>query len=178
MIYNFRVISNEVDDFIFEIAIDSKVRFVDLHSFIQKELSFDSSQITSFFITDADWNKEIEITLLDMMEESDWHKVMDQVSLEDLLSQTRQRLLYTFDVFADRVLFMELTAMEEGNLQKPVCLRKEGTPPAAVADDDFKLPEGLNEEFNSEGIEEDDLSWGDENQDDYFGEEPDDSDYY
>lgn len=178
MIYHFRVISNEVDDFIFEIAIDSKACFVDLHTFIQKELSFDSSQITSFFITDADWNKEVEITLLDMIEESEQHKVMDQVSLEDLLTQTKQRLLYTFDVFADRVLFMELTAINEGDLLNPACLRKEGTPPPPVAVDDFSLPDDLNEAVDSEGFDEDDFGWNDENPDDFPGEEPDDDHYY
>ncbi len=179
MIYHFRVISNESDDFIFEIAIDSKTLFVDLHNYIQSELDFDKSQITSFFLTDEDWNKEIEITLLDMMVDSEHHKVMDQVMLEDLLTQPKQRLLYTFDIIADRVLFMELIEINQGNLDKPACLRKEGTPPPPFTDDDFSDNNfNVDEEFDSFGMDDEDMDWGNDDHEDYSGEEPDESNYY
>lgn len=180
MIYNLRVISNEVDDFILEIAIDSIDLFVDLHSFLQKELNFDSSQITSFFITDDEWNKETEVTLLDMMGDNEHNKVMDQVCLEDLITRKKQRLLYTFDVLADRVLFLELTDIKEGSIDSPICLRKEGTPPPAqVSVDSFLITENeIDDEFDSFDIDEEDFDWDSENPEEYHGEEPDDNNYY
>lgn len=178
MIYHFRVISNEVDDFIFEIAIDSKTLFVDLHAYIQNELGFDSSQVTSFFITDEEWNKEIEVTLLDMIADSD-HRVMDQVRLEELLTHNKQRLLYTFDILADRVLFMELTEIIKGTLKYPACLRKEGTPPPPFSEDNLISPiDEIEDEFNSFNIDEEDLDWDNDNQEDYFREDSEDNNYY
>lgn len=181
MVYHFRVISNEVDDFIFEIAIDSNALFIDFHTFIQKELGFDSSQITSFFITDDEWNKEIEVTLLDMLGDSDQHRVMDQVKLDDLLDRPKNRLLYAFDLLADRVLFMELAEIKEGSIDKPLCLRLEGTPPPQYSEVEFALSEeDLSDEFNSFGIDQDDLDedWENDNQKGFYGEEPDDKDFY
>lgn len=179
MIYHFRVISNEVDDFIFEIAIDSNVLFIDLHTYIQKELGYDSSQITSFFITDDEWNKEIEVTLLDMLGDSEYHRVMDQVRLEDLLTQSKQRLLYAFDLLADRVLFMELAELKKGKLDTPLCLRLEGTPPPQFSEIEFTISDDeVNDEFNSFGIDQEDFDWNNENSEELYGEEPNDNDFY
>ena len=113
MVYHFRLISSEIDDFIFEILIDSEAYFFDLHLFIQENLNFDKSQITSFFITDEYWNKEIEITLLDMAFGESGQLVMDKVKLNELVSSLRQRLLYVFDLFSERVLFMELIEIKD-----------------------------------------------------------------
>ena len=135
MVYHFRLISNEVDDFIFEILIDSKAHFSDLHLFIQENLDFDKSQITSFFVTDDDWNKEIEITLLDMAFGESSQLVMDKTKLNELVSSLRQRLLYVFDLFSERVLFMELIEIKDERCDTPVCIRLEGEPPAGFAAD-------------------------------------------
>ena len=66
MVYKFRIISDEVDDFIREIKIDSDASFYDLHEAILKCTGYKDDQMTSFFICDDDWEKEIEITLEDM----------------------------------------------------------------------------------------------------------------
>jgi hypothetical protein len=179
MIYHFRVISNEVDDFIFDLAIDSNQLFIDLHTYIQQELGFDPSQLTSFFITDDEWNKEIEITQLDMLGNSDLIRVMDQVKLEELLTQAKQRLLYAFDLLTDRVLFMELTEIKAGSLATCSTLRREGAnPPPVVEDPLFGADDEYNEEFNSYEGDAEDLDWDNDQEAGDYHEEPDDHEFY
>jgi len=166
MIYYFRILSNESDDFLFDIAISSDAKFVDLHHFIQQQLNFDPAQMTSFFITDQKWQKENEITLIDMMTGDDSSDVMDQVYLKDLLNKPKQRLLYAFDLFAERVLFMEITDISNGTLKEATCVRLEGTPPPQFSEDSFSFEDETSIDDYDNEEENDFLSFGDELPDD------------
>ena len=64
MVYKFRIISDEVDDFLREIKIDSEASFYDLHEAILKCCKYKDDQMTSFFICDDDWEKEKEENLV------------------------------------------------------------------------------------------------------------------
>ncbi|MFW5754487.1 MAG: IS1096 element passenger TnpR family protein, partial [Marinilabiliaceae bacterium] len=102
MIYKFRIISNENEEFIREVAIDSGATFLDLHNFLIEELGYEDGQMTSFFITDKNWHKETEITLIDMTDEQiPGIKVMESTKLGELITEKKQRLLYVFDQFAE-----------------------------------------------------------------------------
>ena len=70
MVYKFRIISDESDDFIREIQIDSEASFYDLHEAIIKSVGYTDDQMTSFFTCDDDWEKEKEVTLEDMGNDS------------------------------------------------------------------------------------------------------------
>ena len=139
MIYKFRIISGENEEFIREVAIDSQATFLDLHNFIVQELGYDKSQITSFYITDRNWNKETEITLIDMTgEENSQLRVMDQTKLGELITEKKQRLLYVFDPFTERALFMEMYQIEDKTIEQPKCIRRRGTPPPQFDQDAIK----------------------------------------
>ncbi|MGL4852061.1 MAG: IS1096 element passenger TnpR family protein [Phocaeicola sp.] len=131
MIYRFTIISDEVDDFIREIQIDSEASFFDLHEAILKAASYNNEQITSFFTCDEDWEKEIEITLEDMGGSSDEDSyVMKDTTLSTLLEDEKQKLLYVFDPLAERVFFIELSEFITGKtLSKAACTRKAGDAP-------------------------------------------------
>ena len=66
MVYKFRIISDEVDDFLREIKIDAEASFFDFHEAILKSTGYKDDQMTSFFICDDDWEKEIETDLKDL----------------------------------------------------------------------------------------------------------------
>jgi hypothetical protein len=159
MIYKFRIISSENEDFIREVAINSHSTFYDLHIFLVDELNYDSSQMNSFFLTDQNWHKETEVTLIDMTDGLDPEiKVMDKINLGQLISEKKQRLLYVFDQFAERSLFLELFEIRDGELPHPKCIRKEGTPPVQL--DSSVMESGdlqdmdLNEFASDEDVEE------------------------
>jgi hypothetical protein len=180
MNYHFRIISNEVEDFIFEILIDSEVYFIDLYHFIQEKLNFDNSQMASFFITDSEWNKEVEITLLDMMGGEGENLVMDKVRLSELVTNKRQRMLYVFDLFAERCLFIELTDINNKRIKTPACLRLEGEPPNPVSENfdmgldeiieenefDETFEEAYNDDYDDNNYKDSDLSF--DNDEDFY----------
>lgn len=131
MIFRFLILSDEVDDFIREIKIDSEATFMDLHNTIIDSVGYTKDQMTSFFICDDDWSKKTEITLVDMGTSSEEDSfIMENTRLDEFLEDEDQKLLYVFDYLTERAFFMELKEIILGEtLKKPVCSRSEGLPP-------------------------------------------------
>lgn len=139
MVYRFTIISDEVDDFIREIKIDSEATFYELHTAILKAAGYKDDQMTSFFICDEDWEKEQEITLEDMGEGSSEEDTytMRETRLSELVEDEKQKLVYVFDPLTERVFFIELSEIITGkDLDKAVCSRKEGQAPKQTIDFD------------------------------------------
>ncbi|MDR3141018.1 MAG: plasmid pRiA4b ORF-3 family protein [Tannerellaceae bacterium] len=134
MIFRFLILSDEVDNFVREIKIDSDATFLDLHNAIIESAGYTKDQMASFFICDDNWNRKTEITLIDMgtSPEEDSY-IMEDTRLEELLEDEDQKLLYVFDYLTERAFFMELKEMIlRETLDKPVCSRSEGIPPPQV----------------------------------------------
>ena len=109
MIYLFRIISDEDQEFYRDVVIDGSDTFLDFHHTIQKDLGYDPSQLASFFIASEQWEKMQEITLIDMMQEPDQPAItMDQATLVEFITEETQRLIYVFDFFTERAFFIEL----------------------------------------------------------------------
>lgn len=136
MIYTFRLVSDEVDNFMREIKIDADASFLILRNAILDSVGYDKSQLSSFFICDNNWEKEQEITLEDMNIDADKDfYLMDETPLTDFIEDEGQRLIFTFDYLTDRSFFIELKATEPGShLMDPVVSRSEGNPPAEHTD--------------------------------------------
>lgn len=140
MIFNFRIVSDEVDNFKREIQIDAEATFLDLKNAICESVDYDKNQMSSFFICDDRWEKEKEITLEDMGSDSseDVYLMEDSV-LSDFIEDEGQRLMFTFDYLTDRSFYIEMKKMITGrNLKDPVCTLAVGKAPAEVVDlDEF-----------------------------------------
>lgn len=138
MIYKFRIVSDEVDNFKREIAIDADDTFLRLRNAILDSVGYTKDQMDSFFICDDDWSKEKEITLVEMDSDSDqdiW--LMEDTQLNELIEDEGQKLIYVFDYMTDRCFFMEMKECVPGkNLKDPLCQRKEGKAPAQFIDID------------------------------------------
>lgn len=141
MVYRFTIISDEVDDFIREIQIDSEATFFEFHEAILKSCGYKDDQMTSFFLCDDGWEKEQEITLEDMGTSSDEDcYIMRETPLSELVEDEKQRLIYVFDPLTERVFFIELSEIITGkDLDKAVCTRKEGMVPEQTMDFDQML---------------------------------------
>ncbi len=138
MVYRFTIISDEVENFIREIKIDSEATFYDFHSAILKATEYKDDQMTSFFICDDDWEKQQEITLEDMGSSSEEDSyVMDETPLSELIEDEKQKLIYIFDPLAERIFFIELSEIITGkDLKEAICSRKEGVAPSQTIDFD------------------------------------------
>ena len=123
MIFNFRIVSDEVENFKREIKIDADATFLDLKNAICESVDFDKNQMSSFFICDDNWEKEKEITLEDMGSDSDQDVyLMENTVLSDMIDDEGQRLMFTFDYMTDRSFFMEMKELIPGkNLMDPIC---------------------------------------------------------
>lgn len=140
MIFNFRIVSDEVDNFKREIKIDAEATFLDLKNAICDAVGYDKNQMCSFFLCDRNWEKEKEITLEDMGSDSDqdvW--LMEDSVLSDFIDDEGQKMLFTFDYLTDRNFFIEMRELITGkNLKDPVCTLSLGSAPSQVVDlDEF-----------------------------------------
>ncbi|MDE6157255.1 MAG: hypothetical protein K2F78_03820 [Muribaculaceae bacterium] len=138
MIFNFRIVSDEVDNFKREIQIDATATFLDLKKAICACVGYDATQMSSFFLCDRNWEKEKEITFEDMGADDDqdvW--LMDESVLADFIEDEGQKLLYVFDYITERMFFIEMTELVTGrSLKDPLCTLSLGTPPPETVDID------------------------------------------
>lgn len=178
MIYNFRIVSDEVDNFRREIQIDAEMTFADLKNIICDSVGYDKNQMCSFFLCDDNWEKEREITLEDMGSDSDQDVyLMDDTILGDYIEDEGQRLMFTFDYMTDRSFYIEMKEMITGKtLKDPLCTLSRGNAPAQNIDiDEFDAAndakaaaavaasEDMDEEFyGSDGYNEDEFKDFDE----------------
>lgn len=171
MVYRFILISDEADDFMREIKIDSDATFLDFHKVILKTCGYNDDQLTSFTICEDGWVKGQEITLEDMGSSIDEDSyIMAKTRLSDFLEEEKQHLLYTFDPLADRVFFIELSEIITGKtLKAPVVSRQQGDAPRQTLDFDElfarnpiqpgknDVPMDDDEDMFGDGISEEDI---------------------
>lgn len=138
MIFTFRLVSDEVDNFKREIKIDSDSTFAELKDAICESVDYDGKVMSSFFICEDDWEKIKEITMEDMGSDSSQDVyLMDETVIGDMVEDEGQRLMFTFDYLTDRSFFMELKEIEPGKrLSQPECVAKRGEAPAQTIDFD------------------------------------------
>lgn len=136
MIYKFVIVSDESDNFKLQIAIDSTATFMELRNIILDSAGYSKEQMDSFYICDDEWNKEKEVTCIDMDSDSDediW--IMDDTQLDELIEDEGQRLKFVFDYMTERYFKVKLKEVIPGkSLHDPLCERKAGTPPAENVD--------------------------------------------
>ena len=128
-IYKLRMLSDENDNFLREYEVPVDYTLLDLHEFISRDLGYDNDGMTSFFASDARWDKLLEFTLMDMGEGGP--VPMQDVKLKEVLSLPQARLIYQFDMFNDRALYLESTgsATADGSMEYPRVTLSKATPP-------------------------------------------------
>ncbi len=179
--YRFRLLYDEQEDFLRDIEIKPGQTFKDFHDIIQSSVGIEGQELASFFVCDRLWNKEKEITLINMLDttaapeivaEDDTPvkipipvAVMDEVKIRDVIEDPHQRFLYEYDFLHPRTFFIELLRILDADPKQtyPICTKKEGTLAVAVVpnyesflddpDEDAMLTE-LNELIKDGDMEE------------------------
>lgn len=131
MIYRFTILSDEADEFIRVIDIDPDATFLDLQNSILASVKYDANQLTSFFLCNDYWEKEQEVTLIEMDSTSEYDNlVMEDTKLEELISDEKQKLLFVFDLMNERAFFIELSDIIPGkSVDKSICVKTLGDAP-------------------------------------------------
>jgi hypothetical protein len=151
MIYVFKIISNENERFLREIEIDAEHTFCQLHEIIQNSCEYDPSQLASFFLADEEWDKGIEIAQLESnnnMISEPQQNLMKNIKLKQFIQNKNDKLIYNFDVFSDRFLFLELKSIIMGKSKNAgVITLSKGEAPNQLLDEnlnELNLPVGTD----------------------------------
>jgi len=124
--YKFRIYFDDVEDFVRDIEVLSTDNFESFHTSIIESVGLKSGELASFSVCDPKWNKQKEITLIDMdddeiVEEPEYDDdddfstkshlpkyVMHDSILKDFIADPHQRLIYEYDFFNPKVFYIEL----------------------------------------------------------------------
>ena len=177
MVYKITFSCEEVDDFRLVFEADSDATFLDLHTAILKSVNYPDDQMTSFIMCNDHWEKEQEVTLIEMGSNFEYdNMIMESTRLSDLLEDRGQRMIYIFDPMYERYFFGSLTDIMPGVMYGVDCVETRGEAPkqlqteeAAEAarakdsawddDDMFNQSEFDIDDLDADGFQ--DLSWDD-----------------
>ncbi|MBK7211980.1 MAG: hypothetical protein IPH88_01510 [Bacteroidales bacterium] len=147
--YRFRLLHEDQEDFLRDIEIKPGQSFREFHEIIKTAVGLEGQELASFFVCDRTWNKQHEITLINMdatdsvmdttVDEEQIKvqipvSVMDDVKIRDVIEDPHQRLYYQYDFLNPRSFFIELTRILDADEKKiyPNCVKKEGVLSALV----------------------------------------------
>ncbi len=143
--YRFRLLFEEQEDFLRDIEIKPGQTFKDFHDIIIQSSEIEGNELASFFMCDPRWNKQREITLIDMgvkLPETDFDEddrkplnvplpvmIMEDVKIREVIDDPHQRILFEYNFLNPRTFFIELTKIVDADAKKqyPICVKKEGT---------------------------------------------------
>jgi len=135
-IYKFRVLLDDSEEFIRDIELESKHTFEIFHKALINAIGFDGSQLASFFVTDNNWRKLKEITLMDMSDnDSDFPDnktmMMRNTRLCDFIEDPHQRFIYIYDYLKMWTFNIELIKIQpsDKNNKYPRCVKSIGELP-------------------------------------------------
>ena len=130
MIYRINFSSEEGENFRLVFDADSDATFLELHEAILKAVNYTNDQMTSFFMCNDRWEKEQEVTLVEMDRSFDYdNMVMESTRLSDLMEEQGQRLIYIFDPMFERYFFGSLKEIKPGQMTGVKLVEKKGKAP-------------------------------------------------
>jgi len=140
MVYRFRVILDADEDVFRDIEMLQESSLEDLHNTIVQSFGFDGSEMASFYISDDEWNQGEEIHQFDMSGHDTSIKLMNETSLDSILSEKQTKLIYVYDFLKMWTFFVELgqiAEIEEGR-DYPNLMYVHGQIPESAPEKEFK----------------------------------------
>lgn len=134
-IYRFRVTLSDNEEFLRVIDIPGNYSFEALHLSILSAVNFDDSQLASFYISNQQWEKEQEITLLDMGDDAA-PLTMQEAQIDKMLKKKGERLIYVYDFILMWTFYLELQDVLEPNpeWEYPMLVEEQGSSPDQYGD--------------------------------------------
>ena len=136
MLLQFRMLSDEDDNFLRDYLLPPEMTLADLHAFISDDLKYEKENMPSFFTSDREWNRLSEYTYLDLgldedegVEGTSVPGAMSDMTLADVIRQNHNRLIYQFDAVGDRAFYLELVDARRDEEGGPQLLLANGEAP-------------------------------------------------
>lgn len=159
MIYKFRIISDESEDFFRVIEIDSAQTMEEFHNAIVDSVGYEKGHVSSFYTSNDEWDREQEISLMDMSDEDTDIPalLMSETLIGSAIKAEDSKLVYVFDFFSDRAFYITLTEISEPEEDKnyPFLSMSNGEAP-----EQFQVDDELEEIMKQLNIDELDDDFG------------------
>lgn len=137
MIYRITFSCEEGEDFRRVFEADSEATFLELHKAILDSVKFKDDQMTSFFMCNDRWEKEQEVTLIEMGSSFEFDNMtMAQTRLSELIEEQGQRMIYIFDPMFERYFFGSVREIKPGTMEGVKCVEKKGKAPVQLHTED------------------------------------------
>ena len=139
---------------------DSEATFLDLHKAILASVNYPDDQMTSFFMCNDRWEKEQEVTLVEMGSNFEYDNMtMESTRLSELMTEQGQRLIYVFDPMFERYFFGKHQEIAPGHKESVTCVESKGKAPKQLKTEDMDAIVGKDGKGD---LDLDDLGFGDE----------------
>jgi flagellar biosynthesis/type III secretory pathway M-ring protein FliF/YscJ len=115
-VIHLRVLVDYEKDVFRDIEIRPDSSFLDLHNIIQEAFGFDNSQMASFYVSNAEWERGQEITLMEVKEpEEDGEPIwlMNETDISKIVLVADQKLIYVFDFMLMWCFYVDVIAIKE-----------------------------------------------------------------
>ncbi|MEQ9580794.1 MAG: hypothetical protein RIM68_01310, partial [Arenibacter sp.] len=96
MIYKIRIILDAEEDIFRDIEIENSNSMEDLHNAITQAFGFLGNEMASFYTCDEEWRQDEEIALFDMSENGSDVRLMNEILLQDILTEHSPKLIYVY----------------------------------------------------------------------------------
>lgn len=158
-VFKFRVVADTEDDIFRDIELLMTHTFEDLHKVILKAFEFPEGEMASFYVSNDDWDKGEEITLVDMGASQDGTVLtMHDTVLKDVVRKEGEKLIYVYDFLRMWCFYVELVdILPEENDNYPRIILAFGDSPEFEskeidfsAMDDFEGDGDLSGEFDDD----------------------------
>lgn len=169
----FRVLlDSEKDEEIFrDIIINEDDNFESLYRVILNSFNFEGKEIGSFFMSNDEWDKGHEISLMDMSysdEDTEMTSVMSEAKLKDFMEASDQKIILVYDFLRMWIFLIELQERTEETPDKAkIALAVGSAPPedSKMVQDDAFYGEEDDEDLNfdedfDDGYDEEDFGSG------------------
>lgn len=113
---HFRVLLDFDENVFRDIEVQKDDTFLTLHMIIQEAFGFDNSQMASFYVSNEEWEKGQEITLMDMAAPDEGGEpiwLMHETPLSKIVFERDQKLLYVFDFMLMWCFYIDVIGLED-----------------------------------------------------------------
>lgn len=112
-LFKFRVIMDTEQDVFRDIEIETGTNFDSLHKAILEAFDFEQGEMASFYLSDEEWSKGLEISLMDMGGVDEDSLSMSTTILSDMVMKPGDKILYVYDFMRMWIFYIELMEVKK-----------------------------------------------------------------
>ena len=112
-LFKFRIIMDTEQDVFRDIEIETESNFDSLHKAVLDAFDFEQGEMASFYLSDEEWSKGLEISLMDMGGVDEDSLSMSTTILSDMVMKPGDKILYVYDFMRMWIFYIELMEVKK-----------------------------------------------------------------